>query len=237
MEGDLERRLGWDGMVNGRELGGLTTVEGAIRTGALIRSASPHTLSDAGWRQLTDHGITTVLDLRGPDEVDRYGVPPERRPSGVRFLNRPLEPPGYADRWRSREDRWKLHSPHFFAEFLAEHRDRVADAITTIAQAPPGGVVVHCHGGQDRSGLVVASLLDLLGVDRWAIAADYWLSFEPRPQAVGDGPPPDRERYRALVVEALEAHPAVACFADEPTAERVRQALVDRLVVDLDRAG
>src|SRR5205085_11613425 len=46
-------------------------------------------------------------------------------------------------------------------------------ALTAIAQAPPGPVVVHCMGGKDRTGLVVALALRLAGVAIDDVAADY----------------------------------------------------------------
>jgi protein-tyrosine phosphatase len=45
------------------------------------------------------------------------------------------------------------------------------------ARAPEGGVLIHCHAGKDRTGIVVALLLSLVGVPDDAIAADYALSY------------------------------------------------------------
>jgi protein tyrosine/serine phosphatase len=39
-----------------------------------------------------------------------------------------------------------------------------------------GGTLVHCSAGKDRSGVLVAVVLDLLGVDRESIARDYNLT-------------------------------------------------------------
>ena len=62
--------------------------------------------------------------------------------------------------------------------FLEHFRVNVAAAIRAVANAPEGGVVVHCHGGKDRTGLVSAFLLRLAGVPIAEIAADYALSEE-----------------------------------------------------------
>ena len=62
--------------------------------------------------------------------------------------------------------------------FLEHFRSNVAAAIRAVANAPEGGVVVHCHGGKDRTGLVSAFLLRLAGVPIEEIAADYALSEE-----------------------------------------------------------
>jgi protein-tyrosine phosphatase len=61
---------------------------------------------------------------------------------------------------------------------LEHFRDNVAASVRTVAHAPDGGVVVHCVGGKDRTGLLTAFLLDLAGVPAEEIAADYALSEE-----------------------------------------------------------
>jgi Tyrosine phosphatase family len=55
-------------------------------------------------------------------------------------------------------------------------RDRLAFVIAEIAMAPPAAIVVHCHAGRDRTGLVVALALHIAGVSVESIAADYALT-------------------------------------------------------------
>jgi protein tyrosine/serine phosphatase len=62
--------------------------------------------------------------------------------------------------------------------FLEHFDHNVAAAIRAIADAPEGGVVVHCAGGKDRTGLLTALLLHNAGVGIDEIAADYALSEE-----------------------------------------------------------
>jgi hypothetical protein len=57
-------------------------------------------------------------------------------------------------------------------------------ALTAIAEAPPGGVVVHCHAGRDRTGVVVALALHLAGASTESIAADYMLTENCPPAAI-----------------------------------------------------
>ena len=45
-----------------------------------------------------------------------------------------------------------------------------------IADAPDGGVIVHCNVGKDRTGVVVALLLGLAGVPTETIVDDYAVS-------------------------------------------------------------
>jgi protein-tyrosine phosphatase len=63
-----------------------------------------------------------------------------------------------------------------YLELLERRRRQFAAAIAAVAEAPEGTVVIHCHGGKDRTGLVVALLLRLAGVDVETIGADYALS-------------------------------------------------------------
>ncbi len=48
--------------------------------------------------------------------------------------------------------------------------------MTAIADAPSAPILVHCHAGKDRTGVVVALVLLLAGVTTDAIADDYALS-------------------------------------------------------------
>jgi hypothetical protein len=67
-------------------------------------------------------------------------------------------------------------TPLSWADALARWPDRHVRAIRAIAHARPGGVLVHCGRGHDRTGIVVALVLSVLGVPPEAIAADYDLS-------------------------------------------------------------
>jgi protein tyrosine/serine phosphatase len=50
--------------------------------------------------------------------------------------------------------------------------------VRTIAPAGPGGVLIHCVGGRDRTGLIAMLLLALAGVAPGDIADDHALSAE-----------------------------------------------------------
>jgi hypothetical protein len=228
-----DRSLNWDGLLNGRDLGGLRTAHGPILPKRLVRSASVHTLSAAGWQELIDYGIRTVVDLRDDQEISETGIPTTLRQGDVALLREPLEPSEYVQAWSEREDRWKLSSPYYFDEFMTEHAIRVGRAITTIATAPPGGVLVHCHAGKDRAGITIAMILDLLDVHHETIAADHWISFD-RPRSLESAlgkadspgkPAPDREIYAQLLGDLLSTHPATNCFVDSDQAREVRDQL------------
>jgi protein-tyrosine phosphatase len=178
------RDLVWDGCLNVRDLGGLLTRDGGeTRFGAVVRSDSVHHLSDEGWQALADHGIRTVIDLRSGDE--RADDPPAQSP--VEVVHVPFISGDQADRDALGADleaaataapTVALGTRDVYLIFLERFRSNVGAAVRAIAGASEGGIVIHCAGGKDRTGLLVALLLHLADVDEADIAADYALSEE-----------------------------------------------------------
>ena len=182
------RDLVWDGCLNVRDLGGLPTLDGGeTRYGAVVRADNVRQLNDEGWRALVDHGVRTVIDLRRDRELleDPPADPPADIP--VEVLHVPFvraseeerqlvdaqvdaAVAAAADHATATRDVYLVFLEHFGAN--------VASAIRAVADAADGGVVVHCAGGKDRTGLLAAFLLHLAGVDDETIAADYALSEE-----------------------------------------------------------
>ncbi len=173
--------LDWPDCLNVRDLGGLPTVDGRqLSTGALIRSDNLTRLSPAGIKIVREVGLGRVVDVRSPEECAHDPSPFAGEPL---HCNRPLARPG--DPWDP-----ALGLGQNYLISLDLNPDLYAAAVEAIATAPAGGVVVHCHSGKDRSGMIVALTLSLAGVSAEAIAADY--------AAVSD-------RMRALFAEWLAA--------------------------------
>src|SRR5204863_3881335 len=64
-----------------------------------------------------------------------------------------------------------------FMIIVERNQGLVAAVIKAVAAGLEDGcVLVHCHGGKDRTGIVVALLLSLVGVSRETIAQDFALS-------------------------------------------------------------
>jgi hypothetical protein len=172
--GAPERQLLWDGCFNVRDLGGLRTLDGRqIRRGALVRADKVAGLSASGWAALVEHGIRTIVDLRRPSECQPDLAP---RPSLLTTVSAPLEDEADTAFWA--EWRPRSGTPLYYRPFLERFPRRVAAAVAAIAEAGPGGVVVHCAAGRDRTGMVTLVLLALLGVAPDAIVADYLLSAD-----------------------------------------------------------
>ncbi|MDQ3778276.1 MAG: tyrosine-protein phosphatase [Actinomycetota bacterium] len=166
--------------MNARDLGGHPTEDGGETTwGSVVRADSVRFLTDAGWRDVVDYGVRTIVDLRSNEELAED--PPAELPIEavhVSFFD------DRADVFEEAEAASEAASSHaeatrdVYLVFLEHFRANVAAAIRAVASAPDGGVVVHCHGGKDRTGLVSALLLRLAGVPVEEVAADYALSEE-----------------------------------------------------------
>jgi protein tyrosine/serine phosphatase len=178
------RELVWDGCLNVRELGGLPTADGGqTRRGAIVRADSVRQLSDDGWRALVGHGIRLVVDLRGDHE--REEDPPAELP--VEVIHVPFMEASDAE-WEEIAEELEAATAaapddatatrDAYLIFLERFKDNVAASLRAVAHAPEGGVVIHCVGGKDRTGLLTAFLLHLAGVNDELIAADYALSEE-----------------------------------------------------------
>lgn len=174
-----ERTLTWDGCVNVRDLGGHATADGrTTRFGAVVRADSVRALSDAGWDALLAYGVSRIVDLRLHSEL---ALDPPRE-LDVEVVHVPLMHELDDEEWVEIDAIGDAQpdaagsTRAVYLEFLERRRPQFGEAIAAVADAPEGTVVVHCHGGKDRTGLVVALLLRLVGVDIETIAADYSLS-------------------------------------------------------------
>jgi protein-tyrosine phosphatase len=194
------RRLAWEGLLNSRDLGGYPTADGReTRWGAVVRSDNLTPLTDAGRAALMAYGVRSIVDLRRPHEVEEQPNPfAAPGPHGIRYTNIPLQDPAAPE--QAEPETLAL----IYTAMLDRFATRVAAVMTAIAQAPDGGVLVHCAGGKDRTGLVSALVLSLAGVAPETVAADYALSekyLRPREEAYllnGPGERAERERIVAM---------------------------------------
>jgi protein-tyrosine phosphatase len=162
-----------------RDLGGLRTSDGrAIRPGALVRARALDHLSAGDWAAIHALGVRTLIDLRNDDE--RASAP---APEGIAALHLPLD--GVADRefWDEWASDWRFGTPVYYGPHLARFPERSVAVLEAIAGAPPGGVLFHCMGGRDRTGMIAMLVLSLVGVAPEDVAADYVLSAGAHPDA------------------------------------------------------
>ncbi len=169
------RRLTWDGCSNTRHLGGFSGQDGRLtREAALIRSDNLARLTAQGQERLIGGGVATIIDLRSGYEL-QIEANPFAGQVAPQYHHLPLM--NDSDE-AAMQSIGSAASPLEMYQVMLEHfKDNIATIMRTIADAPTGGaVVVHCHVGKDRTGLVVALLLRLAGVAAVDIAEDYALS-------------------------------------------------------------
>jgi protein-tyrosine phosphatase len=66
-------------------------------------------------------------------------------------------------------------TPLYYAPFVERFPERIEQVLDAFEQAPPGGVLFHCVGGRDRTGMAAIAALAAVGVTPEAIADDYEL--------------------------------------------------------------
>lgn len=172
----MQRLIDLDGCLNFRDLGGYPTADGRkLRWRQLFRSDGLHHLSAGDVTRLRDDlRVSDVVDLRSTSELEQDGQGPltaER----VRFHHLPLFDGDVRDRAAEASDLATLADRYFLlAEFA---REPIARCITVLAEAR-GPAVYHCAAGKDRTGVISAVLLGILGVRDDIIVADYAASRE-----------------------------------------------------------
>jgi protein tyrosine/serine phosphatase len=168
---DLRRVLEVDGLVNARDLGGLPlTCGGTTPRGVFFRSENLDAITPNGWRQLRDAGIRTVVDLRQPGERERDHQP---RPEWLVTTHVDLDGLENTDFWAGYWDNGLVGTALYFLPHLAAMPERTGTVLTALAEATDGGVLFHCMGGRDRTGMVSMVLLSIAGVEAEAIVDDY----------------------------------------------------------------
>jgi protein-tyrosine phosphatase len=192
------------GAWNFRDVGDSTT---ALRPGRLFRSGELSRLDDDGRDTLRRLGITDVADLRATREVTRRG--PGLVPDGVEVHLLPF--PDLGDEESDTDDDQAPHE-HAFQKLLTGEDGEVDQSeqaineaavrymtdeyrqfptrngaqralhrvVTLLAAGRP--VLTHCFAGKDRTGFVVATVLEMIGIDRDVIVADFLRSNDAVPQ-------------------------------------------------------
>lgn len=163
------RRILLCGMENLRDLGGYPLAgrgsERFTRWGSLYRGDLPKQVTQADRQLLRELGITTVVDLRSKEEIERKPDPLAQE-LGIRYLHCPLAGDGRVPA--------PDEVPLSYME-MADGTGQMAGALRAIAEAPQA-VLFHCTAGKDRTGVVAALLLWLAGVSEEDILADYIVS-------------------------------------------------------------
>ena len=174
---DARRAVQLDGVHNFRDLGGYPAHGGTTRWGLVYRADGLGRLTAEDVTVLRARGLGTVIDLRTDAELAERGrYPVEQHPVSFHHL------PVLDQTWQA-ENVPPIDNAHDFLmwayrDMLRVGSGKIADALRLIARPDMTPVVFHCAAGKDRTGLVAAMLLAVLGVPDEYIAADYGRTAE-----------------------------------------------------------
>jgi len=167
-----ERRIALEGAVNFRDLGGYAGADGLrTRWRTLFRADGLGDLTEGDFATMRVLGIRTVIDLRSAEELERGRFDVDAHP--VTFHHFPIieQLPD--------ADAFDKQPGLLGTQYLEMVRD-AGPAFVSVLEilAAPGSLpaVFHCTAGKDRTGVLSAIVLSLLGVDEPTVVADYALS-------------------------------------------------------------
>lgn len=155
----------WDGAVNAWRI-----------AGDVYRMGRHEWVTEAGWQQMYDDGVRTVIDLRASRERRQRDTDPEvpdEVKARIDVVHCPTEDPDHRD--YSELFGPYLKDPAQYADYLELFAEKITAVFKAIA-ASPGKVVVHCSAGRDRSGVIALLLQRLAGVGDEEIVRGYELA-------------------------------------------------------------
>ena len=165
---------------NIRDLEGMKTASGMIQKNKLIRSSKLTDAKDSDIELLQNkYQIKTIIDLRTPTEIEEkpnkeipnttYKAIPifDRRVPGITHENKRM-------RIKANIDMPEMYQSILKEEFI-ENTKKVIHTIINLEEKDYP-VLYHCTEGKDRTGVITAILLLILGVDRKDIMKDYMLT-------------------------------------------------------------
>ncbi|CAM3273880.1 Protein tyrosine/serine phosphatase [Deinococcus saxicola] len=133
----------------------------------LYRSGNLSYLSGRGREEVLALNLSRILDLRNRGERNIDAPPFFGRPE---YLNLSALP----HRCRPLNEATLTGSNAAYSCALLDHgANGIVSILGAVLDAPPGPVLIHCHAGKDRTGLIAALCLEIAGISREDIAADY----------------------------------------------------------------
>jgi protein-tyrosine phosphatase len=170
-----DRRLRLEACFNFRDLGGYPTAhDGRVRWRTLYRADGLNRMTDADARRVRGLGVRTIIDLRTHGEIAERGRAAVES-LGVTWHHLPM----IDVVWDANEVPEPLPEDFVFGkyvEMITSGEACIADALRILADPDGHPAVFHCAAGKDRTGILAAVVLGVLGVPDDVIAEDYALS-------------------------------------------------------------
>lgn len=214
------RHIAFEACFNFRDLGGYESRDGRrIRWGRLFRSDTLHRLTAADAELFHDLRLRTVIDLRSATELEGHGrlsvtggdFAWHNVPMSDNIILAPRGPDEALPKALPPGEGYFRTAQHFAGS--------LAQVFHLLCKDRALPAVFHCTSGKDRTGIVAALMLDILGVPDGVIANDYALTE-------------DAHERSTTWIDANE--PDFAAFLAEIPYER-RAATPEKILGFLDR--
>jgi len=175
------RKIPLEACFNFRDIGGYRTDQGeSVRWGRYYRSGRPDGMTEADRARVARLGIATQLDLRNRAELESQQPGDLGREVDRHWLS--VIPDGASETLNERFG--KGMSGERYGGYLTFDPGPWRAAFELLADPDSYPLLVHCVAGKDRTGVLTALTLSLLGVPRDVIEADYEMTNEEVPRLV-----------------------------------------------------
>lgn len=174
----VNKPLPLEGGLNFRDIGGYSTKDGKkVVTGKIFRSADISKLTDKDMEILAANHIYTVIDFRGTKEAAKA---PDRQLPGTDYTLCPAGSDNIPDMKQMAElikdsDFLLTMYSNASVKYYAERYKPMFDKLINLPEEN-AGLLYHCTGGRDRTGMATALILYILDVPMETIEADFTAS-------------------------------------------------------------
>lgn len=171
------RRVDLEGCYNFRDLGGYGTADGGtVRHGLVFRTDSLHRASEADWAVLlAEVGLRAAIDLRADDERETLGLVGDERGLVLHHLPA-IDRAMHATRDEAATvtgEPAQFSMGELYVSMLERGAQAFTGAIELIADAELHPIAFYCSAGKDRTGILAAVVLSLVGVEPEVVVGDY----------------------------------------------------------------
>jgi protein-tyrosine phosphatase len=177
-----ERLIAFDTVFNFRDLGGYPAGGGRrVRWRRLFRADGLNRLRPADAERFAALGIATVVDLRTPTEAEASRF--DLGDGGVVYHHLPMF--DVMPDWDAGDPDADGYLAERYVDMLVTGEAALVATLELLADEASYPLVFHCAAGKDRTGIVAAITLSLLGVPDEVIIADYAASHEAMERLMG----------------------------------------------------
>ena len=167
------RHLGFKSVSNFRDIGGYKTRNGkTVAWRRLFRSGDLRHMTQGDYKRLKEEiRLATVIDLRSDFEIKRQGVgllaQADIRYHNIPFITDDDDPKANERRYKDLKNMCEFYIEQARQKEYGKH---IIEALEVIAEPENHPLVFHCAVGKDRTGMLAAILLNLLGVEKMILS-------------------------------------------------------------------